>query len=391
MKHNKLTAGMMALMMAAVLAAPALAEDDEEFLSCEEPAVQEIQEVMAEIAPAAEPEIIEVAAPAEEPVEVEIAESARETEASEAETTEAEATAPETAETEKETEVSETEAAETEGQAEPAHSAAETFTCKARIALANETETIAPGDQVTLMAVVTGANMAYTLRWESRAANASSDAPWKEEGEEETLTFIAGPETAALEYRFCAVGEDGTVVFAKVWRLGIGASTEDDALIETGEETLEEIIEEVIPEEEFLEIEEYETPLGLDMDTAQESTEGETPADEQESKAADGASAAVTSLPEGTEADGTDAEESENGMRVTISSSARTQMTLGEEVHLTSSIEGFDGYEVAYQWECDRHNGEGFQNVADANDDTYAFTATVETLSWDWRLTVYFD
>ena len=63
-------------------------------------------------------------------------------------------------------------------------------------------------------------------------------------------------------------------------------------------------------------------------------------------------------------------------------------MEEGETVNLTSKIEGFDGYEVLYQWECDQ--GNGFQPVEAANAATYAFTANAESLSWGWQLMVYY-
>ena len=75
-------------------------------------------------------------------------------------------------------------------------------------------------------------------------------------------------------------------------------------------------------------------------------------------------------------------------MKVTIFSSRRTVMTQGEPVYLTSKLEGFDGYEVFYQWECDR--GEGFEPIEGANGDTYEFEASAETLSWGWHLTVLY-
>ena len=76
--------------------------------------------------------------------------------------------------------------------------------------------------------------------------------------------------------------------------------------------------------------------------------------------------------------------------RIFIFCSRRTQMTEGEEVWLTSRIEGYEGLEIMYQWECDRHDGLGFTDVEGANGDSFAFRATVETLSWDWRLSVYY-
>ena len=75
-------------------------------------------------------------------------------------------------------------------------------------------------------------------------------------------------------------------------------------------------------------------------------------------------------------------------MKVTIFSSRRSVMKTGETVALTSKLEGFEGFEVDYQWECDK--GAGFEPVAGANSDTYTFEASKTTLSWGWRLTVSF-
>ena len=74
--------------------------------------------------------------------------------------------------------------------------------------------------------------------------------------------------------------------------------------------------------------------------------------------------------------------------KVDIFSSRCTVMTEGDYVLLSSKIEGFDGLDIIYQWECDQ--GNGFQPVENANNDTYAFRASTESLSWDWRLTVYY-
>ena len=62
----------------------------------------------------------------------------------------------------------------------------------------------------------------------------------------------------------------------------------------------------------------------------------------------------------------------------------------GVTAGLTSRIEGFEGYEVRYQWECDKHDGAGFQEVSGANGSSYTFAATAENLTWEWRLSVYF-
>ena len=55
----------------------------------------------------------------------------------------------------------------------------------------------------------------------------------------------------------------------------------------------------------------------------------------------------------------------------------------GEQIDLSSEV---DGEVLSYQWECDK--GQGFEKIEGANEATYSFTATPESLSWNWRLTV---
>ena len=73
---------------------------------------------------------------------------------------------------------------------------------------------------------------------------------------------------------------------------------------------------------------------------------------------------------------------------MTIFSSRSSVMAMGETVYLTSKLEGFDGYETMLQWQCDK--GNGFEDVPGANADTYSFSASIETLGYDWRLAVYY-
>ena len=58
----------------------------------------------------------------------------------------------------------------------------------------------------------------------------------------------------------------------------------------------------------------------------------------------------------------------------------------GETIMLTSLLQGFEGCGVQYQWECDK--GEGFAAVEGANEETYSYQASAESLRWNWRLTV---
>lgn len=84
-----------------------------------------------------------------------------------------------------------------------------------------------------------------------------------------------------------------------------------------------------------------------------------------------------------------EAPEEEPELKVTIFTSRRTVMTPGETIYLTSKLEGFDGYTVSYQWQYDR--GNGFEDIAEATADTYAFAASIETLGYDWRLVVSYE
>ena len=85
-----------------------------------------------------------------------------------------------------------------------------------------------------------------------------------------------------------------------------------------------------------------------------------------------------------------EAEDPTANMKVTIFTSRRKTVRVGEPVTLTSRIEGFDGFEIRYQWECDKHDGAGFLDVSGADEDSYTFSASAESMSWDWRLSVYY-
>lgn len=86
--------------------------------------------------------------------------------------------------------------------------------------------------------------------------------------------------------------------------------------------------------------------------------------------------------------DAAEKETNECPIKVTIFSSRRSVMLPGEEVILTSKMEGSEGYETLLQWQCDK--GSGFEDVPGANEDHYSFAASVETLSYSWRLVVYY-
>ena len=93
-------------------------------------------------------------------------------------------------------------------------------------------------------------------------------------------------------------------------------------------------------------------------------------------------------------AEGEEAEETEEteGPTVTIYSDQRDVMEEGEIVTLTSELKGFEQYdELLLVWEVNRGDDAGWIELEDGvNTDTYSFPASAETLSWSWRLNVYY-
>lgn len=120
---------------------------------------------------------------------------------------------------------------------------------------------------------------------------------------------------------------------------------------------------ETLPEETLPEEEEPVEPEEEDLPEDGEQPEGEEPADED---------APVE-------------------QKVTIFSSRGEQVTEKEWIYLTSVLEGFDGLEPTFQWQVDRQDGEGWVDVKDANEPTYKFVATKETIQYKWRLIVSID
>ena len=73
--------------------------------------------------------------------------------------------------------------------------------------------------------------------------------------------------------------------------------------------------------------------------------------------------------------------------KVLIFTSRRIVMPMGEEIKLTSLLEGFEEDQtILYQWECNK--GNGFEPIDGANGDSYSYEATVESLTWGFRLIV---
>ena len=97
----------------------------------------------------------------------------------------------------------------------------------------------------------------------------------------------------------------------------------------------------------------------------------------------------LETLPEEETETDENGEKAETEKKVTIFSSQWVVIRPGETIYLTSRLEGFEDCEdIVYQWMCNK--GEGFEEVEGANEAAYSFVADKETLTWGWRLMVYF-
>ena len=144
--------------------------------------------------------------------------------------------------------------------------------------------------------------------------------------------------------------------------------------------------EEGEPEDEWLD----EDPRGDEEDgeptaeTPAEGTEGETPAEGTE-----GETPAERTEPQGEEGEVVGETETKAPERtVTIRSSQGDVVTEGEIIYLTSKLKGFDGLDIAYQWQVDRGDGAGWVDVEGANRSKHMFVADKETITYSWRLIV---
>ena len=159
----------------------------------------------------------------------------------------------------------------------------------------------------------------------------------------------------------------------------------DEAESETTEETSEEPADEA-PVEEVAEPEadaatedegeaEPETEAPVDEQPTEEAPVEEEPADEAPVEEVVEEPVVEAPLPE--------------PKAVTLTSSLGSTISLGAPVTLTGILEDVDEFsDVIYVWEVDK--GSGYERVEDANGSSYTFAATVESLSWNWRLSVYY-
>lgn len=96
--------------------------------------------------------------------------------------------------------------------------------------------------------------------------------------------------------------------------------------------------------------------------------------------------------PEGTTEANTEPEtEPMPERKVQIKSSRPDVVIEGEIITLYSRLTGFDDVEVHYQWQVDRGDGAGWEDVEGATGPEHSFVARKDTILYSWRLTITTD
>ena len=75
---------------------------------------------------------------------------------------------------------------------------------------------------------------------------------------------------------------------------------------------------------------------------------------------------------------------------VYITSTRGEHVTSGEAIYLEAHLVGFGDLPVTYQWQVDRNDGMGWQDVG-SNRNYHVFIASEETVLYSWRLLVNVD
>ena len=150
--------------------------------------------------------------------------------------------------------------------------------------------------------------------------------------------------------------------------------TTEEGTPEEGEPAEDDWGEDAREEDSLDYVPEGETPTeGTEGETPAEGTEGETPAEGTEAQNEEGNLVGETQQPERS---------------VQIRSTQGDVVTEGEMIYLTSKLKGFDGLDIAYQWQVDRGDGQGWVDVEGANRSKHSFVASKETIQYSWRLIV---
>ena len=216
---------------------------------------------------------------------------------------------------------------------------------------------IIDGMAFSLKARVIDANEAYALRWERHdpATDKPEEAPlWEKISEGETLNLIASLDLNQIDYRLVVTGEDGTELKVAVQHMNIIPKSENVDI------PTEEIVEETEPEEN-------EPPAEELMSETDETQPHKEEADMHAGEA-------------------TEASE-EKTRRVIIHSSAGTCIINGAPIVLTVELEGFeDNAERTVIWEINK--GDGWKEAGTG--ETFEYLASLESLSWDFRVKVQY-
>lgn len=96
---------------------------------------------------------------------------------------------------------------------------------------------------------------------------------------------------------------------------------------------------------------------------------------------------------DGTEPEGTTEPDEDKPVErnVMIYSTRKDVVTKGDIIELTGVLIGFDDVPdsaITFQWQVDRNDGQGWQDVEGANRWYYKFIANQDTILYNWRLIV---
>ena len=191
---------------------------------------------------------------------------------------------------------------------------------------------------------------------------------------DKTITPLAAFDSATLNIAIAGVGP----VAIALSNPAVSQTVEEEQIAETESledtESLEKIGTTNTEEIEFVE---EESLVPSEADTLEEGKFADENVDDIEES--------VSEDPESTPVD----EPAPEPKAVTILSSLGDDVSLGAPVTLTGVLEDAEEFtDIIYIWEVDR--GNGYEPVPDADGPAYTFHATVESLSWNWRLSVYY-
>ncbi len=191
---------------------------------------------------------------------------------------------------------------------------------------------------------------------------------------DKTITPLAAFDSATLNIAIAGVGP----VAIALSNPAVSQTVEEEQIAETESledtESLDEIGTTNTEEIEFVE---EESLVPSEADTLEEGKFADENVDDIEES--------VSEDPESTPVD----EPAPEPKAVTILSSLGDDVSLGAPVTLTGVLEDAEEFtDIIYIWEVDK--GNGYEPVPDADGPAYTFHATVESLSWNWRLSVYY-